>query len=62
MQWLGNWLPRNGLRVQFPHQATLFIIHKLYDVYVNLYVYKRTHNVEENPKKGQTEPINNLIK
>ncbi|KAF9790006.1 hypothetical protein SFRURICE_002371 [Spodoptera frugiperda] len=29
VRWLGNWLPRNGQRVRFPHGATLCVIHKL---------------------------------
>uniref|UniRef100_A0A2H1W5M9 SFRICE_036670 n=1 Tax=Spodoptera frugiperda TaxID=7108 RepID=A0A2H1W5M9_SPOFR len=29
VRWLGNWLPRNVYRVQFPHGATLCVIHKL---------------------------------
>ncbi|KAF9802864.1 hypothetical protein SFRURICE_015461, partial [Spodoptera frugiperda] len=40
--------------VRFPHGATfLYVIHKLCDVYVNLYVCKRIYNTGENPSVEQ---------
>lgn len=60
-RWLGNWLPWNVSRVQFLDGTTFCVNQKLLiwvwglgviRMYVNLYVFTRTHDTEENLRVG----------